>query len=139
MVNIAGRRRVWIIRCLPVLLLCALRPASLFACTQIAAGETFWIRLLDPIASYSAKPGMPVRAMLVQSPQCDGAAAFPAGSEVDGTVKSVRRVGLGLIHETARVEVVFDRIITSGEEPLTIHSTVLEVSHARESVHKGII
>jgi hypothetical protein len=133
-----GRTRVSIILCLSVLQLCTLIPSA-HACTQIAAGETLWIRLLDPIASYSAKPGIPVRAMLVQSPQCDGAPAFAAGSEVDGSVKSVRRVGLGLIHETARIEVVFDRIVPTGEPPLSFHSTVVEISNARESVHKGVI
>ena len=114
-------------------------PASALACDQIQAGETFWIRLLEPIASYSAKPGTAVRAILVESPGCEGNAVFAVGSEVDGSIKSVRRVGMGLVHDTARVRVVFDRIVPPGEQPLAIESTVLEISNARETVHKGVI
>src|SRR5690348_7301810 len=55
-------------------------------CENIPAGKSFWVRLLDPVASYSSKPGTFVRAILIQSPDCDGAPVFPAGLEVDGEV-----------------------------------------------------
>lgn len=108
-------------------------------CEQIPAGKSFWIRLLDPVASYSSKPGTPVRAVLIQSPDCDGAAVFPAGLEVDGEVTAARKVGLGFKHETAYLEIIFDRIIAADGSALPIASQVVEVDNARESVRNGKI
>jgi hypothetical protein len=108
-------------------------------CENIPAGKSFWVRLLDPVASYSSKPGTFVRAVLIQSPDCDGAPVFPAGLEVDGQVVSARKVGLGFIHETASLEILFDRIVTADGSVLPIASQVMEVDNARERVSKGKI
>jgi len=114
------------------------RPAHA-KCDEIPSGKSFWVRLMDPVASYSSKVGTNVRAVLIQSPDCDGAAVFPAGLEVDGEVTSVRKVGLGLVHETASLEIIFDRIITADGSVLPIASQVVEIDNARESVRKGKI
>src|SRR5215472_11483653 len=108
-------------------------------CNEIPSGKSFWIRLMDPVASYSFKRGTAVRAVLIQSPDCDGAPVFPAGLEVDGTVTAVRKVGLGFAHETAYLEIIFDRIITAEGNTLPIASQVVEVDNARERVSKGKI
>ena len=108
-------------------------------CDEIPSGKSFWVRLIDPVASYSSKPGTEVRAILIQSPDCDGAAVFPAGLEVEGEVTSVRKVGLGLVHETASLEIIFDRIVTADGSVLPIASQVVEIDNARESVRKGTI
>ena len=121
-----------------MVLLCTARTAAA-RCENIPAGKSFWVRLLDPVASYSTKQGTNVRALLIQSPDCDGAAVFPAGLEVDGQVTAVRRVGLGLKHETAFLEIIFDRIIAADGSVLPIASQVVEVDNARESVRKGQI
>jgi len=88
---------------------------------------------LDPVASYSSKPGTFIRAVLIQSPDCDGAPVFPAGLEVEGQVVSARKVGLGIIHETASLEILFDRIVTADGSVLPIASQVMEVDNAREA------
>ncbi len=108
-------------------------------CEEIPAGKSFWVRLLDPVSSYSSKPGTAVRATLIQSPDCDGASVFPAGLEVDGQVTGVRRVGLGFTHETAWLEIIFDRLVTAAGQVLPIASQVMAVDNARESVRKGRI
>src|SRR6201993_5322116 len=108
-------------------------------CEKIPPEKSFWVRLLDPVASYSSRPGTFVRAVLIQSPDCDGAPVFPAGLEVDGQVVSARKVGLGFIHETASLEIIFDRIVTADGNVLPIASQVVEVDNARESVRKGTI
>ena len=108
-------------------------------CDQIPAGKSFWVRLLDPVASYSSKPGTPVRATLIQSPDCDGAPVFPAGLEVHGQVTAARRVGLGFKHETAWLEIIFDRLMTADGTVLPIATQVAEVDNARESVRNGKI
>ncbi len=109
------------------------------ACEQIPAGRSFWIRLIDPVASYSSKPGTPVHAVLIQSPDCDMTPVFPAGLEVAGQISSVRKVGMGLIHDTAAVELQFDRIVTANGSVLPIASQVVEVDNSREAVRKGVI
>ena len=114
------------------------RPAHA-RCDEIPAGNSFWVRLIDPVASYSTKPGTSVRAILIQSPDCDGTAVFPAGLEVDGEVASVRKVGLGFVHETASLEIIFDRIVTADGTVLPIASQLVEIDNARESVRKGKI
>jgi hypothetical protein len=108
-------------------------------CENIPPGKSFWVRLLDPVASYSSKPGTLIRAVLIQSPDCDGAPVFPAGLEVDGQVVAARKVGLGFVHETASLEIIFDRIVTADGSVLPIASQVVEVDNARESVRKGKI
>jgi len=117
---------------------CTARPVQA-KCENIPSGKSFWVRLLDPVASYSSKPGTSVRALLIQSPDCEGAAVFPAGLEVDGQVTSVRKVGLGFKNDTANLEIIFDRIVASDGTILPIASQVVEVDNARETVHKGKI
>src|ERR1700739_3833749 len=108
-------------------------------CENIPPGKSFWVRLLDPVASYSSKPGTLIRAVLIQSPDCDGAPVFPAGLEVDGQVVSARKVGLGFVHDTASLEIQFDRIVTADGNVLPFSAQVVEVDNAREKVRNGKI
>ena len=124
--------------CLSMMALASARPVNA-NCENIPAGKSFWVRLMDPIASYSSKPGAFIRAVLIQSPDCDGAPVFPAGLEVDGRVVSVRRVGLGFAHERASLEILFDHIVAVDGTILPIASQVVEVDNARETVRKGKI
>lgn len=114
-------------------------PAASADCEFIPAGKSFWVRLLDPVASYSSKPGNSVRAVLIQSPECGSLPVFPAGLEVDGEVRSVRRVGMGFVHDTAAVQIQFHHLVTSSGEVLPIAAEVVEVDNARETVRKGVI
>jgi hypothetical protein len=122
-----------------ILCLLAVHPSCSRACERIPAGKSFWIRLLDPIASYSSKPGATVRAILIQSPECSTGPVFPAGLELEGEIVSVHRVGLGLKHETASVEVQFDRMVTTGGDALPLAAQVVEIDNARETVRNGVI
>ncbi len=122
------------------IMLCLCSASQAFAnCEKIPVGSSFWVRLIDPVASYSSKPGTSIRAVLIQSPDCDLAPVFPAGLEVAGQIASVRKVGMGIIHDTASVEIQFDRIITAGGSVLPIASQVVEVDNAREAVRNGVI
>lgn len=96
------------------------------------------MRLVDPVASYSSKPGSFLRAVLTQSPECDATPVFPIGIAVDGRVISVRKVGLGLFHDTAKLEIRFDRLLTS-RAILPISTELVEIDNARETVCHGII
>src|SRR5208283_193198 len=133
-----NRRPIALVVLLATLALGLARPASA-NCENIPAGKSFWVRLLDPVASYSSKAGTVVRCVLIQSPECDGAPVFPAGLEVDGQVVSVRKVGLGFVHDTAYLEILFDHIVAADGSILPIASQVVEVDNARETVRKGKI
>jgi len=54
-------------------------------------------------------------------------------------VVAARKVGLGFVHETASLEIIFDRIVTADGSVLPIASQVMEVDNARETVRKGKI
>jgi LssY-like putative type I secretion system component LssY len=130
-----ARRRAFIVATL------AAFPAALAAgaCDQVPAGQTFEIRLLQPLASYSSKPHTSVRALLVESPQCNGSPVFPVGTIVEGHIKSVHRVGMGIRHETAAIQLVFDRFSSADGESSQMQSQVMNVDNARENVRKGVI
>jgi len=108
-------------------------------CDYIPAGKSFWVRLLDPVASYSSKPGTKIRAMLIQSPECGTNPVFPAGLEVDGEVVAARKVGMGFVHDAAKLEIQFNRIVTTNGSVLPIASQVVEIDNARENVRRGVI
>jgi hypothetical protein len=111
---------------------------TLANCEYVGAGKSFWIRLLDPVASYSSKPGTTVRAVLIQSPECESHPAFPAGLLVVGTISKVRRVGLGFIHDSAYVEIQFDHLVTAAGQVLPFAAEVLEADNARELVRHNV-
>jgi hypothetical protein len=109
------------------------------ACTELPPGTSFWVRLTAPISSYTAKPGDPVQAFLLESPQCESAPVLPIKVPVEGHVVSAHRVGLGLWHETATLEVQFDRILPDGAAPIAILGRLTLIDNARESVKNGVI
>jgi hypothetical protein len=123
---------------LTLLLMCS-GSGIAFGCTQLPAGALLWIRLSQPVSSYSAKPGMPVSGFLLDSPTCEGVSVLPAQVRVEGRVVSAHRVGLGLVHETARLEIEFSRIIPPHGSPIDIRGRVLEIDNARETVKTGVI
>jgi LssY C-terminus len=94
---------------------------------------------MGPISSYSSKKGSVVRAMVIESPECDHAPIFPTGTRIEGHVLNVHRVGLGFRHETAALEIEFDKIQPEGAPPLGIRARLLGVDNAREHVRKGVI
>ncbi len=118
------------------LLLCAV-PG--LACDSLSAGHTFWIRLSSPVSSYSSKPGDSVTAILTESVECDTEVIFPLGTQIDGVVRSVRKVGFGVRHETAALAIQFDRATPPGGSQVAISAAVVEIENAREQVSKGTI
>src|SRR5579864_6501225 len=120
------------------LLVCAAAPKCALACEQVPSGQTFRIRLLQPVASYSSKPGTILHGYIIESPLCEGALALPTGTLVEGHIASVQKVGMGFRHETANLQLEFDRVILNGA-PTNISAQVLAVDNAREKVKDGVI
>jgi LssY C-terminus len=114
--------------------------ALTFGCDGIQAGQTLWVRLSSPVSSYTAKPGDTVHTVLIEAVTCGGEVVFPLGTGIDGVVNSVRKVGWGIHHETAALDVRFDRALITGASPVPISASVAEVENAREQVSaKGLI
>ena len=119
------------------LIFCA---ALAFGCDGLAAGQTLWIRLSAPVSSYNAKAGDIVHAVLIEAVTCENEVVFPVGTRVEGVVHSVRKVGWGIEHETAALDIRFDRAVVAQAPPVLLSASVVEVENAREQVNnKGVI
>ena len=118
-------------------LVCASKMA--FGCDKLPPGQSIWIRLAAPVSTYSAKVGDPVHAVLIQDLVCNNETALPMGATIDGFVRSKRKVGWGIRHETAALELEFNRAITGTGEAVALSARVEEVENAREPVRKGVI
>ncbi len=108
-------------------------------CKQLPAGTSLWVRLSQPVSSYRAKPGMSVTGFLLESPICDGISILPTQVRVEGRIVSAHRVGLGLVRETARLEIEFSRIVLQRGSAIDIRGEVIEIDNAREDVKNGVI
>jgi hypothetical protein len=123
-----------------VTMLCiACAATAAFGCDAAPAGQTLWIRLAAPISTYTAQPGDPVDAILTQDLVCGNDVVLPMGSPVEGFVRSKRKVGWGIRHETAALEVEFTRAIARPGVTVALRARVEEVENAREAVRNGVI
>ena len=136
-------RGVWLAKRILLLALvsifcCASGYAQNETCSILPAGQEFWIRLTQPVTTYSSKQGSAVQAILIASPRCDGVSVFSTGTAVEGHVARVRRVGMGFWHASSAVAIVFDRIMA---DPVTLNlqAQVQEVVNGREIVKGGVI
>ncbi len=121
-------------------LVCVLYASRMaFGCDQLPAGQSLWIRLAAPISSYTAKAGNPVHAVLTQDLVCDNEVVLPMGAPIEGVVRSKRKVGWGIRHETAALELEFHRATARPGVTVEFTARVEEVENAREVVHNGVI
>jgi hypothetical protein len=108
---------------------------SLLALRQTPAGTQLHVRLTSPISSYSSSVGDTVRGVLIAPINDDaGDVILPEGSTLSGAIKRVNRVGFGLVHETATLELQFNQIDLPDGGSLSISSRVREVDNGRERV-----
>ena len=115
-------------------LLCS---AGLLTIREVPAGTRLEIRLTSTVGSYASKPGSPVRAVLIAPVRVGGELLLPAGSVLTGKVRSVRRVGYGIVHETAAMLLEFDEIVLPDDETLPLSARVIAVDNGRERVEKN--
>ncbi len=107
-------------------------------CDQLPAGQSLWIRLAAPVSTYTAKPGDPIHAILTQDLVCENEIILPMGTLIEGIVRSKRKVGWGIEHETAALKLEFNHAV-GPDVDLTLSTSVEEVENARELVRKGVI
>jgi hypothetical protein len=106
---------------------------------QAPAGTQLHIRLTSAVGSYASTVGSPVSAVLIAPVVVGSETLLPAGSPLSGKIKRVTRVGLGIRHETAGLDLEFTRLTTPQGESIPISARVAEVDNGRERVTRGYI
>lgn len=107
---------------------------------EVPAGTQLEVRLTTAVGTYASRVGTPVSAVLTVAVMDGGDVLFPVGSSLTGEVKAVRRVGLGVVHETSAIEIEFNRIALPDSTVYPISARVIEVDNARETVGRdGLI
>jgi hypothetical protein len=97
-------------------------------------GTQLHVRLNTTVGSYASTPGSPVSAVLIAPVALDGETVLQAGSSLSGRVKAVTRVGFGVRHETAGLELEFNQLTPLDGEAVPISAQVAEVDNSRERV-----
>ncbi len=100
-------------------------------------GTQLHIRLLSTVGSYASRAGSPLSAVLIAPVTLDGETGLPAGTILSGNVKAVTRVGFGLRHETAGLDLEFNQLISPDGEKIPISARVAEVDNGRERVNRN--
>jgi len=109
------------------------------ACESIPAGEVIWLRLTSSVSSYNAKVGDLVTAVVTQDVMCGDETVVPIGSAMLGTVQSVRKVGLGVRHETAALKIGFHEMALTPDSSVPITASIAAVDNAREQISNGVV
>ncbi len=92
------------------------------------------VRLTGAVGSFASRPGAPVTAVLIAPVKSGGDTVLPPGSVIYGHVKSVRRIGYGVIHEAASLDLAFDSIALPGGAPFPATMRLVSVDTGREEV-----
>jgi LssY C-terminus len=109
---------------------------NLLAAREVPAGTQLHVRLIHTVGSYASKVGTPVNAVLIAPVVIQDEVLLPVGSVLSGTVKAVNRVGYGIRHETASLDLGFDSISFPQGDATPLSARVSEVDTGRESVNR---
>jgi hypothetical protein len=101
------------------------------------AGTPLHVRLTHAVGSYASRSHSRVEAVLIAPVKSGAETILPAGSFLSGEVKSVRRVALGLIHETASLELNFNSISGRENTEFPLSTQLAAVDNGREVVTAG--
>src|SRR5439155_26580452 len=70
---------------------------------------------------------------------CGNEVVLHMGAPIEGVVRSKRKIGWGIRHETAALELEFNRATVGPDVDLAFAARVEEVENARERVRHGVI
>ena len=118
-------------------LLSLLLSLNTMANRMVPVGTQLHIRLTCTVGTYASQVGSPVSAVLIAPVIANGETLLPAGVTLSGQVKTVRRVGLGIRHETAGLELEFDQLTMPDQSRISLSARVEEVDNGRERVTKN--
>jgi hypothetical protein len=114
--------------------LSALLAIAALTIRPLPEGTRLHVRLTTAVGSYASKPGSPVSAVLIAPVTIDGETVLPAGSTLSGRVKAVTRVGFGVRHETAGLDLEFNQLTPLDGHAVLVSAQVAEVDNSRERV-----
>src|ERR1035438_2830795 len=110
-------------------------PINPHAIRQAPAGTEVHIRLTTTLGSYASRAGARVSAVLIAPIMVGDDTILPAGSVVSGNVKRAASVGLGILHETAALDLEFNRVALPGGDPVALRARVTEVVNKLKPPH----
>ena len=118
------------------LLLCLVffLPADLLYAASVPSGSILELRLLTPIRSRSSRANDEISALVIAPVGEKGQILIPAGSYAYGRLLEVRRIGIGLVHERARLAFTFDRVVLPYGAQIEVRTQLVDVDNARETV-----
>lgn len=94
------------------------------------------VRLTEPVGSFASRVGSPISAVLIAPVESNGGTVLPAGTLLNGRVKLVRRVGFGILHERAELDLDFSQALSPGGSEFPISTQVAQVDNGREQVDR---
>jgi hypothetical protein len=118
-------------------LLSALLSIAALTIRPLPEGTQLHVRLTTTVGSYASAAGSAVSAVLIAPVILDGETVLQAGSTLAGRVRSVTRVGFGLRHETAGLDLEFNRITPPEGETISLSAQVAGVDNSRERVTRA--
>ena len=92
------------------------------------------VRLQQEVNSYSSRVGDRVQGVLIAPFRVDGFDRVAAGARVWGEVAEVRRVGVGIVRETASMTLRFTKLEREPGVAVRIEARVVTIDNARERV-----
>jgi hypothetical protein len=105
----------------------------------LPAPQAIIARLLTPLSSYYSKPGDSIEAAVVSS-VCFAGTPLPVGTTLRGQVKRVHRVGFGVEHETAAMELAVGQLGLPDGTGYPVEARLTAIENARERVDRhGVI
>ena len=121
-------------------LVCLLHAIYSILFIHVPAGTELRIRMNTPVASWSSSVDTPISAVLIAPVSVDGREALHAGCLLSGRIKSVKRVGYGILHERASMDLEFTSITLPDGATKEMEARVAQVDNGRERVnHAGLI
>ncbi len=117
---------------LPYLLL----SLELLTMRQATVGTQLHVRLTSTVGTYASKAGDAISAVLIAPVIVRGETVLPAESKLSGIVKAARRVGLGILRETASLDLEFTTVTLPDGEIFPIRVRVEDVDNSREHVYQ---
>jgi len=105
---------------------------------EVPAGTALSVRQQVAVGTRFSKVGDAVSAVLLSPVLEQDHTILPAGSELEGTVSMVRRMGLGFKHQSASLSLCFHTIRLPGGRDLPIAPRMKRVETAREWVDPGL-
>lgn len=101
---------------------------------ELPAGKTLEIRLMKSLASFSSRKGSEVEGVVIAPVLVEGRTVIPLGAKVTGLVQKIDRIGFGLLHESASIDIEFNTLTLPDGTIVPIVAHLTGIENARETV-----